>query len=82
MLTVDSADITGDAQTITVSSLMVAATDDGCSPLPFVQSTMENFTDGKLVVIDGDHHIFLELQEHFSSELETFFAEKGVKAQL
>jgi len=61
---------------------MVAATDDGCSPLPFVQSTMDSFKDGKIVVIDGDHHIFLESQEKFNSELETFFAEKGVKSLL
>ncbi|KAH7321916.1 Alpha/Beta hydrolase protein [Rhexocercosporidium sp. MPI-PUGE-AT-0058] len=72
-------DITGDAQIITVPSLMVAATDDGCSPLPFVQSTMEGLQDGKIVIIDGDHHIFLEQQKQFNSELETFFAEKGVK---
>ncbi|KAH7393596.1 Alpha/Beta hydrolase protein [Cadophora sp. MPI-SDFR-AT-0126] len=75
-------DITGDAQIITVPTLMVAATDDGCSPLPFVQSTMDGLKDGKLVVIDGDHHIFLDRQEQFNSELETFFAEKGVKSVL
>lgn len=61
---------------------MVAATDDGCSPLAYVQSTMDGFQDGKLVVIDGDHHIFLERQKEFDSELETFFSEKGVKSVL
>lgn len=75
-------DITGDAQIISVPTLMVAATDDGCSPLPFVQSTMEALKDGKIVIIDGDHHIFLEQQDRFNAELETFFAEKGVEPKL
>lgn len=75
-------DIPEDMHTITVPSLQVAASSDGCSPLPLVQSTLENLADAKIVVIDGDHHIFLEHQDQFNSELETFFREKGITPEV
>ncbi|KAL2068367.1 hypothetical protein VTL71DRAFT_16465 [Oculimacula yallundae] len=75
-------DIAQESQVITVQSLMVAASDDGCAPLPYAQSTMGDFKDCKLVVIEGDHHIFLEQKKRFHFELETFFAEKGINPEL
>ncbi|KAK0099639.1 hypothetical protein ONS95_013465 [Cadophora gregata] len=60
---------------------MVAATSDGCSPLPMVESMQSGLKDGKLVVIDGDHHIFLDHQDQFNKELETFFKERGFNPQ-
>ena len=60
---------------------MIAASSDGCSPLAMVESMQSELKDGKLVIIEGDHHVFLDHPTQFGEELETFFNERGFKAQ-
>ncbi|RYP26554.1 hypothetical protein DL768_011694 [Monosporascus sp. mg162] len=71
-------DLPPDRHIIAVPSLMVAATDDACAPLPLVNSSLVGFADVRLAVIEGGHHIHLDHIDKFQQLVTAFLMEKGV----